>query len=376
MSQREQKRPCFAEAWASAISKNGKTTTASYTYNATGIRPSKTVDGVTTQHLLDGVNVAADVTNGQVTAYIRGLSLIAVRRPDGELLRYVTDGHGDVRALMEQGGNVAKRYSYDAFGNEVGAAGDDANPFRYCGEYFDRESGSIYLRARYYDPRLGRFGSEDPARDGLNWYVYCGNSPIKFKDSTGLAARIVDCNKVLFDLLQGLTDDTLYMDENGKVWIVATNSGDKTNGTELVRRILWNEDESRTITIEMNDAGKNSFNPDTLTVSLDLNAEVGLMVYNPDGSGSHRENAPDFVRMSHELIHADHFLRGTYEKGGPKTWNRAVNEMGDPEEMKTVGPIEWEEDTGRRNRSAVNGDDITENDIRWENGVVLRSGYY
>ncbi|OQB13726.1 MAG: tRNA3(Ser)-specific nuclease WapA precursor [Firmicutes bacterium ADurb.Bin193] len=147
-----------------AIIKDGQRTEASYTYNAAGIRTSKTVDGVTTQHLLDGVNVAADVTDGQVTGYIRGLSLIAVRRPDGGLLRYVTDGHGDVRALMEQGGGVAKRYSYDAFGNEAGAANDDTNPFRYCGEYTDFSSGLIYLKNRYYAPSTSRFISQD-----TNW---------------------------------------------------------------------------------------------------------------------------------------------------------------------------------------------------------------
>ncbi|OQB13716.1 MAG: tRNA(Glu)-specific nuclease WapA precursor [Firmicutes bacterium ADurb.Bin193] len=175
----------FNRLKASEIIKNGEKKRASYTYNAAGIRTSKTVDGVTTRHLLDGVNVAADVTNGQVTAYIRGLSLIAVRRPDGELLRYVTDGHGDVRALMEQGGNVAKRYSYDAFGNEGNTDGSDVNPFRYCGEYFDKESGSIYLRSRYYDPSTGRFIQEDSAQAGLNWYTYCENNPVNLIDPFG-----------------------------------------------------------------------------------------------------------------------------------------------------------------------------------------------
>ena len=69
-------------------------------------------------------------------------------------------------------------YSYDAFGNQTSETGD-SNPFRYAGEYWDSESGLIYLRARYYAPTTGRFTSEDPARDGLNWYVYCGGNPVK-----------------------------------------------------------------------------------------------------------------------------------------------------------------------------------------------------
>lgn len=49
----------------------------------------------------------------------------------------------------------------DAFGNEVNPSNEDSNPFRYCGEYYDVETGTYYLRARYYDPRIGRFLSED-----------------------------------------------------------------------------------------------------------------------------------------------------------------------------------------------------------------------
>ena len=61
----------------------------------------------------------------------------------------------------------------------------DDNPYRYCGEYFDNETGYVYLRARYYAPTLGRFISEDTAKDGYNWYVYCGNDPVNYVDPSG-----------------------------------------------------------------------------------------------------------------------------------------------------------------------------------------------
>ena len=63
--------------------------------------------------------------------------------------------------------------------------------FRYCGEYYDSETGLIYLRNRYYDSTLGRFISEDPARDGTNWYVYCENNPVGFVDPLGLEYIVV-----------------------------------------------------------------------------------------------------------------------------------------------------------------------------------------
>ena len=67
----------------------------------------------------------------------------------------------------------------------------DTNPFRYCGEYYDIEIGQIYLRARYYDPSLGRFTQQDPAmEDGYNLYIYCKNNPIIYIDPSGLISFI------------------------------------------------------------------------------------------------------------------------------------------------------------------------------------------
>ncbi|MCG8481809.1 MAG: RHS repeat-associated core domain-containing protein [Clostridia bacterium] len=60
----------------------------------------------------------------------------------------------------------------------------DINPFRYCGEYFDRETGTYYLRVRDYDPGVGRFTTEDRYRGNmsdplsLNLYTYCRNNPV------------------------------------------------------------------------------------------------------------------------------------------------------------------------------------------------------
>ena len=62
----------------------------------------------------------------------------------------------------------------------------DMGYFGYCGEYYDPELDMIYLRNRYYCPGIGRFITEDPARDGANWYAYCNNNPVMFVDPFGL----------------------------------------------------------------------------------------------------------------------------------------------------------------------------------------------
>jgi RHS repeat-associated protein len=56
------------------------------------------------------------------------------------------------------------------------------------GHESDANTGLIYMRARYMDPVLGRFLSEDPGRDGGNWFVYCESNPINFLDSNGKIA--------------------------------------------------------------------------------------------------------------------------------------------------------------------------------------------
>lgn len=79
----------------------------------------------------------------------------------------------------------------------------DTNPFRYCGEYYDAETGLIYLRARYYDTDIGRFISEDPIRDGLNWYVYCGNNPVNRIDPNG-----EDWKDIIYGMVQTIDENS------------------------------------------------------------------------------------------------------------------------------------------------------------------------
>jgi RHS repeat-associated protein len=112
----------------------------------------------------------------------------------GSELLPIYDGHGNNVGLVSRdpqipgGFVVTNRRAYDAWGLvRQGAAA--AEPWqRYCGNLGhvqDDKSGLIYMRARYYEPWSGRFVSEDPARDGLNWYSYCKNDPVNSSDASG-----------------------------------------------------------------------------------------------------------------------------------------------------------------------------------------------
>ena len=175
-------------------------TTASYKYNADGLRTSKTVDGKTINHIWDGnKQIVVDMDDSDwysAEVYVRGTNLLAkFSKQSGNVKTdyqyYTQNAHGDVVNLTDSTGTVAKSYKYDAFGVEQNVDDADDNAFRYCGEYFDAETGTIYLRARYYNPTIGRFISRDSVTGektdplSLNLYTYCHNTPIIGTDPSG-----------------------------------------------------------------------------------------------------------------------------------------------------------------------------------------------
>ena len=133
----------------------------------------------------------AECTDDALSAiYLRGFNLIYRTTADGTDY-YLHDAHGDVVALTDGFGELVKTYAYDAFGNEENPDESDTNPFRYCGEYFDNETCTYYLRARYYDPAIGRFTQQDTYLGdytdplSLNYYTYCYNNPVRYRDPSG-----------------------------------------------------------------------------------------------------------------------------------------------------------------------------------------------
>lgn len=149
--------------------------TAVYEYDGDNLRRKKSVEtpsGVNTvEHVCDGANVVLDADQTRdKNIYVFGNGLELFKDKSGNTNRYITSYKGDV--LSDSG---KSKYTYDAFCNKLKDTEKSENPFEYCGEYFDDEKALTYLINRYYDPELGRFISENPARDGLNWYVYANS---------------------------------------------------------------------------------------------------------------------------------------------------------------------------------------------------------
>jgi len=174
-----------------SATKGGVTT--AYTYRPDGLRNSKKVgSGAVIKHVYDGWSIIAELNGSTVVnKVVRGIGAVYIDI-SGVKSYYLYNAHGDVTQLTNTGGAVTKVYKYDAFGVEINPDVNDANPYRYCAEYFDKETGSIYLRARYYQPKTGRFMRQDDWEYAnpndplsLNLYTYCWNNPVMYIDPTG-----------------------------------------------------------------------------------------------------------------------------------------------------------------------------------------------
>jgi RHS repeat-associated protein len=169
-------------------------TTASYRYDPTGLRRSKTVAGTITDFGWDrsaGLPMLlTETTASATTSYVYGPDgrLIEQISPTGVASYVVADQLGSTRALTDGAGNVVATFTYDAFGKRIAATGAVSTPLGFAGEYSDAETGFSYLRARYYDPATAQFLSRDPL-DALtrDAYGYAAGDPVNFVDPSGLA---------------------------------------------------------------------------------------------------------------------------------------------------------------------------------------------
>ncbi len=175
----------------------------SYTYNANGIRTSKTNNGVKHTYTLEGTKILRE-TYGNTT-------LVPMYDNEDSICGIIYNNvpyyfrknlQGDIIAIVDKDAKEVARYSYDAWGactvvsasNVIGYA----NPFRYRGYYYDIENNLYYLNNRYYNPNIGRFLNTDKYI-GVNndistydLYSYCGNCPINRYDKGGLFWTIIE----------------------------------------------------------------------------------------------------------------------------------------------------------------------------------------
>lgn len=172
-----------------------------YTYNANGIRTSKTVDGIKHTYTIDGTKILCEnwSNNTLIPLYDNEENVCGIRY-NGIPYYFIKNLQGDIIAIADSSTNVVAKYRYDAWGactieqdtTSVGIA--NINPYRYRGYYFDEETGLYYLQSRYYDPVTARFISEDEVIFGTNMadciiannlFIYAKNNPVTNIDESG-----------------------------------------------------------------------------------------------------------------------------------------------------------------------------------------------
>ena len=146
---------------------------------------------------------------------------------NGTAYSYTANARGDIVSL-NSGTETVNQYQYDAYGNSKVKQQSAANPYQYSGQYVDEETGYYYLRARYYDPSIGRFTQEDtyhgttvqPAT--LNLYNYCASNPVQNADPSGhwveTALDVASLGLSIYDMV----NDPSWLNFGFLLWDIAS----------------------------------------------------------------------------------------------------------------------------------------------------------
>jgi RHS repeat-associated protein len=165
-----------------------------YKYDALGRRVERsTSDGEVEKFVYDGQDVLEDLNaNGEVIrTYLNGPGIDdKIRQTDENGDLYFTSDHlGSTATLTDGNGDELENISYDSFGKSEGSG---LTRYTYTGREFDADTGLYYYRARWYDPQIGRFISEDPIGfegGDINFFTYVANNPVNDSDPSGLQRR-------------------------------------------------------------------------------------------------------------------------------------------------------------------------------------------
>ena len=210
--------------------------TNTFLYDGAGNRMAANRDGVVTRYVLDRnsplaqVLAETDSSGNVIYYYIYGLGLVSRIDAGGNAQFYHYDSRGSTIALTDAGGNITEAYAYDPFGRPINGQLSD-NRFRYLGRHgvMDEENGLLYIRARYYSTKRGRFITKDPTtgKDGdsqsMNRYIYALNNPVRLIDISGLSAQEISGQTLSLATSDNILSHNL---------LISPNTGGYQNGND------------------------------------------------------------------------------------------------------------------------------------------------
>jgi RHS repeat-associated protein len=163
---------------------------ARFSYDPLGRRVEKVAGGATTSYTYDRAGIVREIRSSATLKYVHGPGVdepLAI--DDGTALGYLhADALGTIVRVTNAAGAVTLTRQYDPWGSPQ-VAGDQPG-YAFTGRDWDPETALYYYRARYYDPAIARFVSEDRVRDGQgSRYSYVRNRPTMLGDPSGMTAE-------------------------------------------------------------------------------------------------------------------------------------------------------------------------------------------
>jgi RHS repeat-associated protein len=284
--------------------------TASYGYDPSGRRASKTTGGTTTSYVYDQAgNVVFEIQGTSwVTTYIYFAGALRAQYKNGVTSFMHRDHLGSTRLVTAMNQSVSDNLDYLPFGEQI--AGSSASIHKFTGKERDSESGLDNFGARYDSSSMGRFMSPDPIYieeqkmldpQQLNLYSYVRNNPLNLTDSTGMLVD-VNCQQVnAQQCAQTVTDlnnrkDAAFQvtrdDKTGQLNVVDPQNVDPStlsSGEKALYDAITNKDATGTLTVVGNDQ------------SFDFEKSTGKGANSLDRSDLNALNGAD-KRLSGEII--------------------------------------------------------------------------
>jgi RHS repeat-associated protein len=196
----------------------------SFGYDGWGRRIRKSSSGGVIYYVYDGDRVVVEVDqNGLVAreySYYSGVDRPHSVRSGGQTYYYLSEQPGSVTGLVNQSGQVVNKYEYSPFGETTIFQQQVSQPILFHGREYDAETKLYYVRARYYDPAVGRFISQDPIwlEGGINLYAFSNNAPTVGRDPSGTRVCIEGIDPSLVDMLESaLGGASVELDPQGCV---------------------------------------------------------------------------------------------------------------------------------------------------------------
>jgi RHS repeat-associated protein len=183
-----------------------------YTYDGNDLRVEKSSGTLYWRSIAGDVLAESDLQGNITNEYVFFAGRRIARISSGTVNYFYSDAVGTVHTITDASGNACYDASFTPYGQEVlnpNISQTCSSNYKFAGYEYDSETGLYYAKARYYNPRLGRFMSVDPLRgdpgnpQSLNQYAYVLNNPENRVDPTGSKAIPQQFQLFTWDELMG-----------------------------------------------------------------------------------------------------------------------------------------------------------------------------